>query len=103
MNLQQKYYDFIASGSKVFEGRLGIGKDKNLKIGDIIVFNDSLRVRITSIHIFSSYEDAMRVLDFKKLIPDAESIDEAVEVYEEFYSEKRQMEFGVWVFGFELA
>jgi len=102
MGLQEKYYNFIIEGSKVFEGRLGSEKNKSLKIGDIIIFNNSLRVKIVSIDAFSSYEDAMKVLDFKELIPDADSVDEAIGVYEEFYSKEKQANLGVCVFGIEL-
>ena len=103
MWLQQKYYDFVANESKVFEGQLGTGKNRDLKIGDSIVFNNLLKVKVTSIHIFSSYEDVMKVSDFKKLIPDAESINEAINIHEEFYFKKKQAKFGVWIFGIELV
>lgn len=103
MGLQEKYYNFIIDGSKTFEGRLGSDKNKSLVIGDVIIFNDSLRVKIVSVHVFSSYEDAMKVLDFKKLIPDAENAKEAVGVYEEFYSKEKQADLGVYVFGIELV
>ena len=102
MKLNQKYYDFISDGSKTFEGRLGTDKNKNLKIGDIIIFNDLLKVKIISINVFPSYEEAMDFLDFRKLIPDAENSDEAIKVYEEFYSKEKQAEFGVYIFGIEL-
>lgn len=102
MGLQEKYYNFIVNGSKTFEGRLGSDKNKALQLGDVIVFNDSLKVRIISVHIFPSYEDVMKVLDFKKLIPDAKSVEDAIGVYEEFYSKEKQANLGVYVFGIEL-
>ena len=102
MKLDEKYYEFISNGSKTFEGRLGTEKNRNLKIGDIIIFNDSLKVKIISVHVFSSYEEVMKVLDFRKLIPDAGDSNEAIGVYEQFYSKEKQAEFGVCVFGIEV-
>ena len=106
MNLDQKYFDFISEGKKTFEGRLLSDKNKSLSIGDWILFRcgpRSIRVRIDSIHIFRTYEEAMKILDFKKMVPDAKTPEEAIRVYERYYPLEKQLENKICVFGITLV
>lgn len=98
MNIQEIYLNQILSGDKKFEGRLGSEKNKILNLGDIIIFNKIYKFKIVSIHIFTSYEDAFKVLNYKDFIPDAKNVEEAIGVYLNFYSKKKQKKYGVYVF-----
>jgi ASC-1-like (ASCH) protein len=94
MHVQQKYYDFIKSGKKTIEGRLAKDKYRLVKVGDEIVFeNDTkeeLRKKVVGLYVFSTFRDAFQMLDYRLAIPDAQSIDEAVAIYEQFYTLEEQ-------------
>ena len=66
------------------------------------MFTDTLRVKVESIHIFPTYLDSFKVLNFALLIPDAVDVSSACAVYEEFYSISKQKELGVYVFGISV-
>lgn len=105
--VQKKYYDAILEGKKVYEGRLRNPKYDRLDLNEKVSFNCKdgryLFAVITSIHIFPNFKAVFDVFNFKSLIPQAESVDEAVEVYRSFpgyyANEKRKK---VFVFGFKV-
>ncbi|GIW59659.1 MAG: isomerase [Patescibacteria group bacterium] len=89
MHVQQKYYDFIKNGQKTIEGRLAKEKYRLIKVGDEIVFeNDAkeeLRKKVLALYVFATFRSAFSKLDYHLAIPDAQSINDAVAVYERFY------------------
>lgn len=61
MKLQKEFYDLTKSEKKVWEFRLNDEKREKLKVGDFIVFNDTLKVKVIEIlrssrfHLISRY------------------------------------------------
>ena len=103
MKLDEPHFSNVKNGSKSIEGRIFDDKRKQININDIIIFinredkNDSFERRVTNIKVFNppiSFKDVINENNYKLLIPDAETIQEAVDVYEniEGYPEKAQEE-----------
>ena len=107
MNLKKKWFDYIKNGDKTIEGRLYDDKRKELEVDDTIKFvngNESFIKKITNLEIYDSFEAAINEDNFKKLIPDATTINEALIVYTDIYNdiiEKKQHKDGIILIYFE--
>ena len=108
-NLNSLYFDLIKYNQKKAELRVYDEKRRKIKTNDIWIFtnkdnrNEKIIVKIKQIRIYSSFEEA--VYDDKEnyLMPNIESKDERVDIYESFQNYKENgKEFGVVRFDFEL-
>lgn len=107
MELDELYYRQIKEESKTHEVRLFDDKRKQLKIGDIIVFenkcgNGKCAKTITSLKWFPDFESAIRETGLQKVMPSEKSYDSCIEKYRAFGDGKYgQMEnkLGVLVIG----
>ena len=100
LNVQQTYYDAIASGTKTIEGRLAKAKYLELRSGDAVTFSNddntsSLTKTVKAVYCYPTFEDAFREQDFKRAVPTANTVEDAIRVYEQFYPESAQQEHGV--------
>lgn len=101
MGLQQKYYDLIASGIKVYEVRLYDEKRKNIKIGDNIIFFkepdrvERLKTMVEEIKIFPSFEEMLKVIDVNEIGFNNEEHSSILEIYHKFYSSEEENKHGV--------
>jgi ASC-1-like (ASCH) protein len=100
LNVQQVYYDAIKNGAKPIEGRLAKEKFRALKPGDKVRFfnnehTQSVIKTVVAVHIYQTFEAAFKEQDFLDAIPDAESVEDAIKVYEQFYTKPMQLEHGV--------
>jgi len=96
----EPYFTFVKNGQKTIEGRLRKGEYANLKVGDhIIVQNDnetdSVEVEVKDIRSYPTFEAMLNNEDLKRVLPDVETIDQAVQVYRQFYTPQQEAEFGV--------
>ena len=96
----EPYFSFIKNGVKTIEGRVLKKLYKDLKSEDeILVFNneetDNLRVKVKDIVNYSFFEEMLKKEDYKKILPDVDSVENGIEVYRKFYTEKQEIEFGV--------
>ena len=68
-----------------------------MQVWDILEFEDTKeKFEIISKNIFANFSKMMENLWFEKVIPDAESIDDAVNnVYYKFYTPEDEKKFGV--------
>jgi ASC-1-like (ASCH) protein len=106
----------ILAGKKTIEGRLGKDKFLKLRAGDIISLRQDVwkdgkiitsqptqaTIRITQVLYFTSFREMLESLDFEAIIPNAESIDDAMAAYRQFYTEDDEDTYGVVAFIFEL-
>lgn len=100
-NVQEPYKTFILSGEKIFEWRLNKWKFQEMKIGDILVFEDTKeQLEVKSKKYFSSFREMIEFCWIENIIPNAESVDQAVEVYYWFYTPEQEKEF--WVVAIEM-
>jgi len=91
--LQKPYYTYIRDGIKIYELRVNDEKRKKMKIGDIWKFtcanNEKLpeyNTKIIDKKIYKSFEEAIKNVSYKKLLPNCKSIEEAIKTYNSFDS-----------------
>lgn len=96
-NLQSPHFENIRDGSK-----------KLMNVNDIWEFthpNGIIRIKITNILIFKSFEDAINSIGYKNLLPNAKSNEDAINIYNAFDNgnyEKNAKIYGVVCFAIEL-
>lgn len=102
LNVQEPYKTFILNWEKAFEWRLNKWKFAEMEVWDFLEFeNTKEKFEIISKNIFANFSKMMENLWFKKVIPDAKSIDDAVNnVYYKFYSPEDEKKF--WVVAIEI-
>jgi len=96
----EPYFTFLKNGQKTIEGRIKKELYGLIKTGDhIIVSNkeesDSIEVVVKRLQSYPSVRSMLETEPFKKLIPNAENIEQCIEIYEKFYSPSQEKEFGV--------
>jgi len=85
--LQRKYIDLIKSGKKTVEGRINSGGFKNFKVGDRVKFFDGKHpdyyviCEIVGIGRYMGFRQMLEAEGVTKMIPEAESLNEAVSIY----------------------
>lgn len=100
----------IRKGKKTVEGRLCRSKFVKYKVGDRVnlradVYDadgeliqeipDQAMVEIASIQKLSDFDEFLRTVGYKKAIPRASSIEEALAVYRRFYTLDDERKYGV--------
>ena len=82
--LQEPYYTYIKNGIKIYEMRVNDEKRKKMKIGDIWKFKNAnneklpeFNTKIIDKKIYKSFEEAIKKVGYKKLLPNCKSIEEA--------------------------
>ncbi len=107
---ETRLLDLIAVGDKTIEGRLNRGKFAQYRVGDEVHLRrdfrdengvlhdgkpDQLRLQITAINKYADFRAMFEHEDYKQALPEAKSIDDAVNTYETYYSAKDQAAYGV--------
>jgi ASC-1-like (ASCH) protein len=98
MFFKQKYLQYILDGKKTLEGRIGYDHICRFRIGDIVYLNGEYKAQIIEVKKYSTFKDAINENNFKLLIPDANSIDDALNCYEKLFPLWKQQKYGVYVF-----
>lgn len=115
LGIESSVIQDILDGNKTVEGRLHKGKFLNIRPGDKLslredVWNDSeivksfpdkAKVEVTHVLYFESFSEMLHAIDFRKVIPHATTIQEALEVYRKFYSPIDEEKYGVIAFVFK--
>jgi ASC-1-like (ASCH) protein/predicted acetyltransferase len=94
LDVQEPYLGFIKSRKKVVEGRLAKPKYLDLQKGDRIKIND-LEIEVLGIKKYAGFREMLIKEGFKNLIPDAENLEEAINVYYKFYTQEDESKYGV--------
>lgn len=85
--LQRKYIEFIKSRRKTAEGRINSGGFSRLNEGDKIRFFDGrdpdygIVCEINGIARYKGFREMLEAEGFSTMIPDVESLEEAVNIY----------------------
>jgi len=95
INIQEPYYSYIINGQKIVEGRLNKGKFTEAEIGDILRINNSVDFKLIGKNIYKNFKDMILKEGIKNVIPDKEVIEEAVNIYYQFYTTEQEKKFGV--------
>jgi len=96
--LKRKYLNYIIEGKKTLEGRVGHDNIRRFKVGDYVYLNGKYKAQIVGIRRYSTFEEALNEENCKLLVPDANSIEEAIEVYNKLYPLWKQKNLGVYIF-----
>jgi len=96
--LKQKYLNYIIEGKKTLEGRIGYDNIRRFNVGDYVYLNGKYKAQIVGIRKYSTFEEALSEENYKLLIPDANSIEEAIGVYNKLYPLWKQKNFDVYIF-----
>ena len=90
MKLDTIYYDFIKKGVKIYETRVYDNKRRKIKLLDEVTFIDrgdksrSFEAIITELSYFSNFREAIESVGIEKVLPNAKSLEEGVEIYHQF-------------------
>lgn len=94
--VQEPYKSLILSGEKTVEGRLNKGKFTDLKIGDILQFEDTWEVfEVIDLSHYPRFQIMLEQEGLKHVLPWIQSIDTGVAIYHQFYTSAQETEFGV--------
>lgn len=109
LKVMQQFIEPIRNGDKSIEGRIHSGKPATFKSGDTIRFicpsneNDEVFCTIAKIESYSSFREMLEKTDYKKCIPSASTLEEALTVYHSIPDYKeRAKEHGVLAIHLEL-
>ena len=68
-NLQSPYYEYVRDGLKTVEGRINRGKWKQMMVGDMIVFNGTIKVRNVRKIYYDTFKDLLKREGLKETVP----------------------------------
>ena len=96
LNVQEPYHSFILQGKKTVEGRLNKGKFVTIQVGDILELEpEKIKFAIIGKNIYKNFKEMIEKEGTVNVVPDKNSIDEAVDVYYKLYTKEQENEFGV--------
>lgn len=116
MGVSTELLESILDGRKTIEGRLRSGKFITLRKGDKISLRedtwqndriissapDKAVITVEQTVYYRNFTDMLQSINFKAVIPQAESIEAAQATYDRFYSPYQQAESGVVAIYFSL-
>jgi len=95
-------FDSIRDGEKTIETRAATDRYRKIKEGDILVFvcgDDKLEKEVKKVDYYKSIDEMVKVIDFKKVMPFVNSIDEMKNICFSFSNYKDKIDkFGLAVF-----
>ena len=101
LKLQPKYFDYINNGTKRVELRLYDEKRQKINIGDTIIFQKepeletTMRVKVIVLLRYNTFEELFEDFDIEMLADKSMTKQELLNVLEEFYTPKKQKQYGV--------
>lgn len=95
ITVQEPYASHIINGTKTVEGRLNKGKFAEAQVGDRVLLNDAVEFVIVEKNQYKTFREMLEQEGVENVIPNVETVDEAVEVYYQFYTSDQEKEFGV--------
>lgn len=99
IDIQEPYFSLILNGKKTVEARLNRDKFLDIEIGDVFCINYKFKVKIVGKKIYSSFEDICLKEGVKNILPDKETIEDAI--YYKFYSKDDEVKYGIVGFKIE--
>jgi len=110
--LQSPYYEYIRDGIKIYEMRINDEKRQKMNVGDIWKFKHmtdetlpQYNTKIVDKKIYESFEEAIEDTGYEKLLPNANSKEEAIQIYNAFDNGNFELEakkYGVVRFTLEV-
>lgn len=95
-------FDAIKENEKTVETRANTPKYRKIKAGDILVFvcgDEKLEKRVEEVAYYQTIEELTEAMDFKKVMPFADTIKEMKQTYYSFPNYKEKIkQFGLAAF-----
>ena len=95
INVQEPYSTYIIEGKKTVEGRLNKGKFAEMQPRDVLKINNQAEYKILAKNQYKNFVEMVTVEGIKNVIPDKETIEEAVQVYYQFFTKEDEERYGV--------
>lgn len=101
MKLNPKYFEFMKNGTKRIEIRLNDEKRKNLKIGDVIVFQkeselkEELYTQIVNLRVKRNFKELIENLEISEYSDKSESEENFLHDLYKFYTKEQEEKYGV--------
>lgn len=102
MRVKERFLNYILSGEKNLEVRVGYNTIKEIQIGDYIRFTSyerNAQVLVKKIRKYDSFVNMFMYEDYKRIMPWAENKEVVLELLEGFYPKYKE-QLGVYVFEF---
>ena len=96
MTLKQQYFDLIKAGKKTIELRLYDNKRRQISVGDTITFQNGDNfhtVKVKGLFVCENFERLFEFVDPK--YTGLETVENAINIMEQFYDKDAQNKFGV--------
>ena len=99
MKVQTKYYNLLKNGSKTIELRLYDEKRQLIQVGDTVQFsnladpNDTFQATVVALHRASDFASLCQIIRPEQA--GFKNQGELLQIMEQFYSPKKQQEYGV--------
>ena len=98
--VQEPYKSFLLQWIKKVEWRLNKWKFKNSKIWDFLIFDSWERFEIIWKRIYLTFKDMIIFEWIRNVIPDKKSLEDATNVYYNFYNKQQEKEY--WIVAIEV-
>ena len=99
INAQEPYYSYIVNGQKTVEGRLNKGKFSRMQVGDHLLINNESKFKVERKTNYDSFIEMVKAEGVENVVPDKKEIEEAANVYYNFFTKEQEREFGVVAMG----
>lgn len=101
MKLNPKYFEYMKNGTKRIEIRLNDEKRRNLKIGDVIVFQkepdlkEKLSTQIVNLTVKRNFKELIDNLDVSEYADESEFEEEFLNDLYKFYTKEQEEKYGI--------
>ena len=101
MKLNPKYFEYVKNGTKRVEIRLNDEKRKNIKVGDIIIFQkepelkEEINTQIVNLIVRENFKELIRDLDISEYSDKSESEEKFLKDLYNFYKKEKEEKYGV--------
>lgn len=105
MRIKRPYYEAIMTGRKTVEVRVGYDSIRRIKANELIQLsagNVTGVVRVTAVRRYDNFRDLLNAEDFKTIVPQVKSEEEALRLLQEIYTAEKEA-LGVYAFQVEKA
>ncbi|KAG0490504.1 hypothetical protein HPP92_007367 [Vanilla planifolia] len=94
LHVQEPFFSQLRAELKTVEGRCATEDYKRIKTGALLIFNESLVMKVQDVRFYSSFFEMLQV-ELANALPGIQTIEEGVQIYRKFYTEDREKRNGV--------
>lgn len=92
LRIKGKYYNYLVSGLKNVEVRVGYSMIRKINVGDFIVFenHEAVTFEVTDIKVFKRFDELFDTIDVKQVLPDCSCKEDAVSEFWNLYTTDKE-------------